>query len=265
MGEPWFRTAFGAHYRWLYAHRDQDEARRCIGLLPRLAPLRAPGATLVLDLGCGDGRHLRLLREAGETAVGLDLSLDLLRAARDEGAGAPLVRADMRRLPLAAGTCGAVLSLFTAFGYFAPEGNHGVMDEIARVLVPGGHWFVDLFASDRVRAELAGGPARRERSLGPCLVTEVRRLAEDGRRVLKDVDIRPVEGRKGAAAAVGVPADGLRYTESVAVHDLAELDEAAAASGMDRVAAAGDYDGGQLGAGPRWLLVYRRRDGAKES
>ena len=56
-GGPWFATAFGAHYPLLYRHRDADEAARAVALLPTLAPLHEP----ILDLGCGDGRHLALL------------------------------------------------------------------------------------------------------------------------------------------------------------------------------------------------------------
>jgi len=55
-----------------------------------------------------------------------------------------------------------------------------------------------------------------------------------------------------------VPARGLRYTEAVAVFDLAEMDALAGESGLTRVAAAGAYDGAALGDGDRWLLVYRR-------
>ena len=127
---PWFQAAFGAHYTLLYAHRDETEARRCLELLPSLAPVMGPG----LDLGCGDGRHLQLVRQAGQEAVGLDLSAHLLALAVDRiGAGAPLVRGDMRHLPLVSGGFQTVLSLFTAFGYFgAPEANAEPVAEVAR-------------------------------------------------------------------------------------------------------------------------------------
>jgi len=255
--ESWCTAAFGAFYPVLYAHRDEAEARRCLDLLPRLAPLGAAGAAPVLDLGCGDGRHLALLGAAGLPAVGLDLSASLLRAARSRAAGLALVRGDMRALPFAGGRFGAVLSLFTAFGYFGDEGgDRAVAAGVGRVLADGGHWFLDYLDADRVRAELAAGPLTRERTAGPLAVRETRRL--DAGAVAKDVCLRPLPGREAEAAALDVGADGVAYTEFVRLYGLAELDSLAAAGGLRRVAAAGDYDGAPLGQGPRWLLAFRK-------
>ncbi len=257
-GVAWYETAFGAHYPALYAHRDRDEARRCLALLPRLAPL-GPGP--VLDLGCGEGRHLQELAAAGVPAVGLDLSAPLLARARSAGPQRRLVRADMRQLPLRAQACSAVLSLFTAFGYFGPVADHEpVVAGIARVLRPGGHWFLDFLDSERVTAEIAGGVPVRERQLAGVEVREQRQLAGAPRRVIKTVTLTPAAGDPAAAARLGIPAGGLQYREEVTLMSLEELDGLAAGAGLTRVAAAGDYDGAPLrpGASARWLLVYRR-------
>jgi SAM-dependent methyltransferase len=254
----WYHTAFGAHYPALYAHRDRAEARQCLALLPRLAPL-GPGP--VLDLGCGEGRHLQELAAAGVPAVGLDLSAALLVRARAAAPGRPLVRGDMRQLPFRAQACSAVLSLFTAFGYFGPVARHEpVTAGIARVLRPGGHWFLDFLDSERVAAELAGGAPVRERELGGVAVHEQRQLASAPRRVIKTVTLTPGEGDPASAARLGIPAGGLQYREEVTLMSLEELDGLAAGAGLVRVAAAGDYDGAPLqpGASARWLLVYRR-------
>jgi SAM-dependent methyltransferase len=259
---PWYATAFGAHYPLLYRHRDAAEAQRCLDLLPRLAPF---GAGPVLDLGCGQGRHLALLTERGVRAVGLDLSPHLLTIARALTPRPSLVRGDMRALGLGAGNFTAVFSLFTAFGYFGAAAAHApVVAEIARVLRPGGHWYLDFLNSRRVAAELAAGPRTTEREQGPLRVRETRRLAAAPVRVVKEVSLAPLPGRDDDAAAWGVPLPGVSYTEEVALLTLAELDGLAAAAGLRRVAAAGDYDGAPLAEDcPRWLLVYRR-DG-KES
>lgn len=256
VAEPWYQAAFGAFYPVLYAHRDRAEALRCLELLPRLAPLDDGRGLPVLDLGCGDGRHLAPLCAAGYAAIGLDLSWPLLAVAR--GQGAPLVRADMRRLPVRDGACGAVLSLFTAFAYFGRDGDAQVVRGIARALAPGGHWFLDYLDAGRVAGELGGGPVERRRGAGPLAVTEVRRLDVAGRRVCKSVSLAPTAGHEAVAATLGVAAGGLQYEEVVALYTLAELDAMAAACGLRRVGAAGDYDGAPLGAGPRWLLAYRK-------
>lgn len=259
MVDRWYESAFGAFYPVLYAHRDGREAARCLRLLPQLAPLGAAQGAPVLDLGCGDGRHLAPLAATGLRVVGLDLSAPLLAAARGRAPGVPLVRGDMRRLPFAAGSLASVLSLFTAFGYFgADAGDRDVAVGIGRALRPGGHWFLDFLDADRVRAELAGGEASRRRVAGPLAVTETRRL--DGGFVVKDVRLEPLPGRAAEAGALGVGAEGLGYAERVALHPLAALDGMAAAGGMRRVAGAGSYEGAELGAGPRWLLAYRRED-----
>ena len=251
---PWYETAFGDHYPELYAHRDEAEATRCLDLLPRLAPL---GAGPLLDLGCGQGRHAAELARRGHAVVGLDLSEALLRRARAAAPAVPLVRADMRRVPLGPASCSAVLSLFTAFGYFGDVAAHApVAGEVARVLAAGGHWFLDYLDSERVARELAAGPVTRHREVGDMRVTETRRLADGPRRVIKTVDLR---GPGGAAEAP----TSLRYDEEVTLFTLTELDDLAAGAGLRRVAAAGSYAGGPLqpGHGDRWLLVYRRDTG----
>ncbi len=258
VDRPWFETAFGEHYPEIYAHRDALEARRCLDLLPRLASL---GAGPVLDLGCGQGRHLPLLADGGLAPVGVDLSEPLLRRARREGPEQPLLRADMRAIPLRSRSCSAVLSLFTAFGYFGAFDDHlPVVTEIARVLQPGGHWYLDFLNSRRVADDLAALPAPRERILDDVVVREERRLAHGPLRAVKTVSILPRPGREEAAATVGIGPAGLRYREEVTLFSLDEFDDLAARAGLARVAAAGDYDGSPLDSatGDRWMLVYRR-------
>jgi len=245
----------------LYRHRDETEARLCLALLPRLAPLDAVVGP-ILDLGCGDGRHLQWLAATGLPVVGLDLSSHLLaRAAERLSTGrVPLLRGDMQSLPLVGNSFGTVLSLFTAFGYFgAPAQNSRPVAEVARVLRPGGHWFLDYFDGQKVLAELGDGqPRRRERELDCLFIRETRRYQSQTRQVVKDVLLTALAGREAEAAKWGIGPQGLAYTEQVAVFTIAELDEMAQAQGMVRVAAAGDYNGAPLGEGSRWILVYRK-------
>lgn len=260
MSAPWYEVAFGAHYPRLYAHRDEAEAQRAVAALLRLAPL-GPGP--VLDLGCGAGRHARALAAAAAPVIGLDLSAPLLAAAAAGGSPARLVRADMRAVPLRRGCVTAVVSLFTSFGYFGPPAAHaGVVAEVARVLVPGGHWFLDYLDPEAARRELSPGEAVACREVdGVLRARECRRLAGDA--VAKRVELTPLPGHEAAAAALGVPAGGLAYTEEVTLFSLAELDALTAPHGLRRVAAAGGYAGQPLGGAgaDRWLLAFRRADG----
>ena len=263
MSNRWFAEAFGAHYPLLYQHRDAAEAERCIARLRDLAPLVNRAEELILDLGCGDGRHLELLCKLGFDAIGLDLSSALLERARVRNCGSislSLVRGDMRHLPFAEDSFASVLSLFTAFGYFgSPAANRKPVREVARALKPRGRWFLDYFDGDRVLTELGSGETKtRDRELGPLTIRELRRFDADQSLVSKDVILRPRPGKQTEAMELGVPPQGLEYTEQVAVFTIQELDDMAAAEGLARVAACGGYEGQELGRGTRWILVYQK-------
>ncbi len=119
---------------------DEEDA----GLLGGPAALR--GAR-VLEVGCGAGQGARWARAQGALAVGVDLSMGMLRRSRqldlagpDAGRAAPVpvVQADARALPLADGWADAALSAYGALPFVADAG--AVLAEVARVLRPGGRW-----------------------------------------------------------------------------------------------------------------------------
>lgn len=96
----------------------------------------------VLEVGCGAAAGARWLAQAGATAVGLDLSEQMLRHARDgnirTGIHPPLVQADARALPFAAGSFDLACTAFGAVPFVADSAT--LMREVARVLRPGGRW-----------------------------------------------------------------------------------------------------------------------------
>jgi len=93
----------------------------------------------VADLGCGYGRHLRALHEAGHARpVGIDRSALLLAEARAEAPTACLLRADLRRLPLHAGALSAALSFYSSMFLGSEADALQALRECARVLRPGG-------------------------------------------------------------------------------------------------------------------------------
>lgn len=184
--QPWYVAAFGRHYLRLYAHRDEADARRAAAFAVRVLALR-PRARL-LDLCCGAGRHLRALREAGFHAVGLDLSPELLAAAAAKGRGS-VVRGDMRALPFADASFDAVLSFFTSFGYFLPDGeNLRVFREVRRTLRPGGGFLLDFLNREYVLTR-GLGETREERE--GWVIVQRRRWCPERDTVEKDVVIHP--------------------------------------------------------------------------
>lgn len=88
----------------------------------------------VLDLGCGTGRNLPLFPE-GARAIGLDPSLDSLRAARERSPGTPLVRGSAEALPFRDGAFDTVVSGLVFCSVPRPAVG---LAEVRRVLAPGG-------------------------------------------------------------------------------------------------------------------------------
>ena len=114
------RVLFGAAW---------DAWRRSVIALLRHEP--------VLDLGCGTGVLLDVLDRRGISSLGIDREPSMLgRAARHDGLR--VVRAEAASLPIATGSVGSCVSTFPA--PFILE--KGVLDEVARVLRPGGAFVV---------------------------------------------------------------------------------------------------------------------------
>ena len=147
----WYKEWFGAEYLELYAHRDAGEADRHIDFVERHLAPRLPEPRAVLDLACGAGRHTQALRGRGFRTLGVDLSVTLLAFPPR----VPCAAGDMRRLPFAAGSFDWVLNFFTSFGYFEREReNFQVLEEIVRLLAPGGRFLIDFLNRDHVLARL---------------------------------------------------------------------------------------------------------------
>ena len=102
-----------------------------------LVRLVGAGRGTCLDLGCGTGVAIPALLERGWRVVGVDLSGDQLRLARQrtEGPDAWLVAADAAALPFADGAFDAVVSVLTHTDLDDPE---RAFAEAARVVRRGG-------------------------------------------------------------------------------------------------------------------------------
>jgi demethylmenaquinone methyltransferase/2-methoxy-6-polyprenyl-1,4-benzoquinol methylase len=105
---------------------DRGWRRRSVGTLG------LPAGSLVVDVACGTGDFCRDLGSAGYRAVGIDLSIGMLMAARTE---APLIQGDALKMPFGAGsvdgiTCGFALRNVADIG--------ALLAEFARVLRKGG-------------------------------------------------------------------------------------------------------------------------------
>lgn len=102
----------------------------------------SPGAGTLLDVACGTGAHLELLRRWYEVE-GVDLSPEMLEVARARLGDVPLVVADMRTLDLGR-QFDAVTCLFSAIGYVTePAEMLSTIQRLADHVAPGGVLIVD--------------------------------------------------------------------------------------------------------------------------
>ena len=104
-----------------------------------------PGA-LVLDLGCGPGRDTVLLRERGLNVIGMDLSMGMLREARQR-VGDGFACADMRRIPLP-DACLVGVWLNAALLHLVRAEVPRTLRGIRRVMRAGGTLFVTVKQGD---------------------------------------------------------------------------------------------------------------------
>ncbi len=111
----WFNTSY---YHILYSHRDYSEAQEFMQNLASF--LKFKKSDLLLDLGCGKGRHSIYLNSLGFNVIGADLSENsILEAKKYENDRLRFIKHDMRnpfRLKY-----DAILNLFTSFGFFEDD------------------------------------------------------------------------------------------------------------------------------------------------
>jgi ubiquinone/menaquinone biosynthesis C-methylase UbiE len=178
----WFEEWFGEEYLQLYPHRDDADAERAVALIARAVGLQ-PGWR-VLDVACGAGRHARAFVDAGARCVGLDLSATLLRLAR-QVTKAPLVRADMRQLPIRSHSMDLTVNLFTSFGYFERDTEHAAALREMILTVRAGGWFaIDFLNPMTVRRQLV--PEETVQLPGRTFQVS-RSVSPDGRYVCKSI------------------------------------------------------------------------------
>lgn len=255
--EEWFKDWFDADYAALYAHRDEAEAALAVSSLLVMAPGLAFGP--VLDLGCGNGRHLAELRKVNPQAFGLDLSPHLLGLASKSVRGW-LLRGDMRHLPIRPGSLSGICLWFTPFGYFSDRENQALLCALQRLLRPEGVLLLDLMNAFRLKSGLVEEDVLERNGLR----VRSRRSLEEG-RVIKRMTIQRLDSGAASSGAASSGATGPGTTreavESVRVYEPDELRRMAGACGLQLTQELGDYDGSKFQAADslRWLGIFEKK------
>jgi ubiquinone/menaquinone biosynthesis C-methylase UbiE len=99
----------------------------------------ASGANHALDVGCGEGRFCRMLRDMGVQATGLDPTQALLAEARRRDPNGTYVEGVAEALPFGDKEFGLVVSYLTLIDI---PGLEPAIAEMARVLKPGGRLLI---------------------------------------------------------------------------------------------------------------------------
>jgi SAM-dependent methyltransferase len=98
-------------------------------------PLLSPPGRLTLDIGCGEGRVSRDLRDLGHRVLGVDAAPSLVAAAQEADPGGEYVIADAAELPFEDGSADLVVAFMSLMDM---DDMPGAVREIGRVLEPGG-------------------------------------------------------------------------------------------------------------------------------
>ncbi len=240
--KSWYKNWFGNEYLTVYAHRDEEEARHLVKLIQKHIDLNPTHK--ILDLCCGQGRHVSQLAQLGYKVYGIDLSRTLLEVAKNnenKGKSAFFIQADMRHLPTSQ-SFDLLLNLFTSFGYFeSDEENESVFHQFNQALKPEGIFVFDYFNTAYIEKNLI--PYHKERIKG--LLIEQERFIE-GSRVQKIIKLN----REGEQSI---------FYESVKMYDPDQLQSMMRNAELDILYTFGDYFGSELSfSSPRVILIGQR-------
>ena len=207
-----------------------------------------PGAR-VLDLCCGQGRHLLDLMKRGYDVVGVDLSEYMLgkcrESADEQGLKPNLIQSDMRELSFDS-EFDAVINMFTSFGYLENEDeDQKVLDGVARALKPGGRFLMDIHNRDAFMAHHV------ERTYSENSRGEI---------ILEDRQFDPVTGRNNSRE-ITIFSDGRRSERgySLRIYACTEIVKMLARSGLEVQSIWGGWDSSAFAYASRGMLIIAQK------
>ncbi len=157
-----------------------------------------PKGSKVLDAGCGTSHSVWSLRESGFDAWGVDFAAETVDAVKAAVPELQVIQGDVRALPFKDSSMDGIWSLGVIEHF--PEGYGKIIDEMARVLRPGGYAFVTFPAMSPLRRMKAAVGAFPEFSGG---FDGFYQFALDPRAVSTDFEA------KGFVLKVSAPRGGL--------------------------------------------------------
>ena len=154
----WWRHIFNANYLRTDGDVVDDPELTAVEIDAFLALLDAKPDDRILDLCCGQGRHVEELAKRGfNKLTGIDRSHYLIarakRVFRQQGLSAAFHEGDARKLRFADDHFDIVYIAGNSFGYFETvEDDIAVLREVRRLLKPRGQLLIDFTDGDYLRA-----------------------------------------------------------------------------------------------------------------
>lgn len=122
---------------------------------------------LVLDAGCGNGRHVPELEKAGAEVVGIDQSEKLIEFAKKKYSGRTFLTGDMQDLPFVDRSFDAVFAFASLPHLSTKKAREKALTEIFRILKPGGFFGGTTWNLEQDRFQNARASARWRRYIFP--------------------------------------------------------------------------------------------------
>ncbi len=138
LGDAWAAHATA----WIAWAREPGHDAFWDGTWPELAAILPDPTGPVVEVGAGEGRVMRQLAAAGyRVAAGIERVRELVVAGEADPGTGPMVLADAAHLPIASDSVPLVVSCMALHDI---DELDGAVDEIVRVLCPGGHLCVAI-------------------------------------------------------------------------------------------------------------------------
>ncbi len=177
---------------------------------PALISLLPPPGHRSLELGCGEGRISRLMRELGHQVVGLDASPAMVGFALSHPAGVPALAADAAAVPFSDETFDLVVAHLSMQDF---DDMPKAIAEAARVLIPSGRLYLAITHPISTAGSFQGGEPDAPFVIGGSYLDPFRsavRLDRGDFELTFHSEHRPFEAYAAALEAAGLLIEKLR-------------------------------------------------------